>query len=171
MAPALRGALTDDERMTLTMVERTNPAFEEARGILYEDAKARDDVFDREQHLDAILSIPRNEYNPQYLVEQAELYLRQGNFETALARAQTAERNWARLPSDILFSRKAMIYETEALALQGLFYQASDPDMLYKSIRAWERYKTHVQSADRSDLASRADTQLIRLTDMQQRIE
>lgn len=169
--PALTGDLSDDDRMALKMIERTDPDFEQARAILYQDAKARGDMFDREQHLDAILSLPRNEYNPQYLVEQAELYLRQGDYETALDRARQAERNWARLPSDILFSRKAMIYETEALAYQGLFNDAGDPDNLYRSMRAWERYKTHVASGDRSDLARRADDQLARLAEMQERIE
>jgi hypothetical protein len=170
---AFRGRLSEDDRLALQMVARTDAQFTEAQTLLYQDAKARDDEFARERHLDAILSIPENEYNPQFLAEQAELDLRRGDYAAALDRSRAAERHWARLPSDLMFSRKAMIYETQALALQGLFYASdgADLDSLYRSIRAWERYRSHVATGDRADLVARAEDQIGRLTEMKERLE
>jgi hypothetical protein len=66
-----------------------------------------------------------------------------------------------------------MIFETQALALQGQFYASNgeDGDALYRSIRAWERYRTHVAAGSRPDLADRADTAIARLTEMQGRVQ
>ena len=116
---------------------------------------------------------PENEYRPEFLVEEAELAIRSGNFSSALEKANLAERYWQRLPSELIFSRKAMIFEIAASAHTGLFYDSDGQQMdaLDNAIRGWEKYKRHVESKSRNDLMARADRQLDKLYDMQQRLE
>jgi hypothetical protein len=141
--------------------------------LLYQDAKARDDLDDREHYIGQVMSMSENQYNPQFLTEQAEIAIRREDYESALEKANLAERHWARLPSDLIFSRKAMIYEIQAGAYQGKFYDSGgeDLDSLYQAIRAWEKYQRHVETRSREDLTVRAEDQLAKLYDMKKRLE
>jgi len=170
---AYRGALNDSERAALEEMDPASPDYTRALVLLYQDAKARDDLADREKYIDAIMSVPENEYNPQFLTEQAEIAIQHKDWDTALEKANLAERHWARLPSDLIFTRKAMIYEIQASAYQGKFYASGgeDLDSLYAAIRSWEKYQRHVETKQREDLNARAEEQLAKLYDMKKRLE
>ncbi|MBW2256133.1 MAG: serine/threonine protein kinase [Deltaproteobacteria bacterium] len=170
---AYRGDLSDTERRGLELVDRSDPDWTRAQVLLYQDAKGRDDLTGRERHIEGIMSSPENQYNPQYLTEQAEIAMRRDDFATALERANLAERHWARLPSELIFSRKAMIYDIQASAHQGKFYESGGEDLesLYQAIRSWEKYQRHVQTKSRDDLTVRAEEQLAKLYDMKRRME
>ena len=167
------GSLSAGDRLTLEMVERTDPSYTRSRAILYEDAKARADGSAQRKYLDALLTQPENKYNPTFLAEGAHMDIADKRFDRALSRAETAERHWARLPSSLVFSRKAMIYEAQAAAWQGKFYQSGGSDMaaLGQAISAWEKYQRHVATKSRTDLAQLADAQLTKLYDARRRLE
>jgi hypothetical protein len=141
--------------------------------MLYQDAKARRSNNSRSRYLDALMRVPENRYKPELLVEQAELAIVNVDYDVALSSAQLAERHWARLPSDLVFTRKAMIYEIQAAAHTGKFYASdgAELDELEHAIRDWERYRQHVGTKHRADLEQRADERLAQLYDMQQRLE
>jgi hypothetical protein len=170
---ARSGALSAADRLTLEMVDRSNVSYTRAQTMLYEDAKARGDGRAQRKHLESILGHPENRYNPVFLAEGAHLDIEDRKFDRALQRAETAERHWARLPSDLVFSRKAMIYEAQAAAWQGLFYSSGgeDRNALQRSILAWERYQRHVGVKNRTDMAQVADEQLAKLYDARRRLE
>ena len=168
-----RGQLDDADRFALESVPRTSGDYTQARVYLYQDAKARGDWGSRSGHLDALMAIPENQYNPSLLAEQGEMAIARKDYGTALVRANLAERHWARLPSDLVFTRKAMIFEIQAAAWQGIFYQSEGDDKhaLSAAIRSWERYQKHVSSRSRSDLVAKADAQLAKLYDAERRLE
>lgn len=170
---AYRGALSDSDRAVLSEVPVGDPARTQVLVLLYQDAKARGDMASRSRHIQAALAIPENQYNPQLLVESAAVLMAKREYDAALAKAALAEKHWARLPSDDIFARKAMIYEIQAASWQGIFYQSEGNDLnaLHASIQGWERYLRHVNSKSRRDLASKADAQLAKLYDMQRRLE
>jgi hypothetical protein len=66
-----------------------------------------------------------------------------------------------------------MIYEIEALAQTGMFYESDgeDLEMLDHAIRAWDRYRAHAQTKSRQDLLARADEKLAALHEIQRRLE
>ena len=144
-----------------------------ANALLYEDAKARGDDTARATALASLFRVPANQYRPEFLVEDAELAVRRQDWEKALAQATAAERHWARMPSDIVFSRLAMIHEVKAQAALGQFYASGgeDLDALDAAVRGWERYRDHVADREHPELLSRADEQLTRLYDMQRRMQ
>jgi hypothetical protein len=168
-----QGRLSAATRAELEAVPVYDPTFEQARTYLYEDAKARGDLAGRKRHLDALFELSENAYDPALLAERGALDIARGDYESALANASLAERYWARLPSDLVFSRKAMIHETQAAAWQAIFYRSAgdDADALNQAIRAWERYQQHVAAGARSDLVKRADAQLASLGDVQARLQ
>lgn len=170
---ARSGALTDAERQKLEATAASDPEFTRANVILYQDAKSRRDLAARGEYLNQLMKLPENTYNPQFLVEQADLDLRSKNWDSAIEHASTAERYWARLPSDLIFSRKAMIYEAQAGGWQGKFYASGgeDAESLRHAIRSWEKYENHVGTKNRADLALRANDQLTKLREMQRRLE
>lgn len=168
------GSLSSSERDLLGRVDRADPdRFTRAQVLLYLDAKARGDLGARRSHLASVMSLPENQYRPELLVEQAELAMRDQDYAVALERARLAERHWGRLPSDLVFSRKVMIYEIEASAHTGLFYRSDGEQLesLHGAIRAWEKYRQHAATHQRQDLLVRADQQLAKLHDMQRRLE
>lgn len=172
-ARSRNGDLSSSEREYLEGLALENPEYTRAMVYLYEDAKANGNVRSQRAYIDAILDQPENQYNPMYLVEQATLDIVDKDYRAALHNSQTAELHWARLPSEVIFSRKAMIYEIQAKAWQGVFYDSDgqDLDALYSAIRAWTRYQEHVNTRSRRDLADRAEQQLARLYDMQRLLE
>jgi hypothetical protein len=127
---------------------------------------------DRKRHIDALMKSEEHQSNPVFLTEAAQVALAYKDFEGALAYARKAEQHWARLPSSAVFKRKAMIYEQQGASWYGIFVRsdATDMDALHQSIRAWQRYRQHVQERD-AGLTERADVQLSKLTDIQARVE
>lgn len=170
---AYQGELSPGATTQLAAVPSTDPTYTRARTLLYLDAKARGDEAMRDAHLAAMLLVPENKYNPVLLVEKALIAVDKQDWQTALKSSQTAEQHWARLPSELVFTRKAMIYEIEAVSNTGLFYESSgeNQDLLLQAIRGWERYKTHVNSKNRNDLVARADENLNKLYEIQRRLE
>ncbi len=170
---SFRGELTAADREVLAGVSPADPDYTRTYTLLYQDARARGDVTDRRAYLTAIMAQPENEYRPEFLVEEAELAIRDRHYGIALQKAMLAERHWQRLPSAMIFTRKAMIFEISASAHTGLFYDSDGQQMdsLDNAIRGWEKYRRHVESKDRDDLIARADRQLDKLYDMQRRLE
>lgn len=167
------GGLSESDRSALAAVGSASADYTRAQVLLYEDAKVRRDSLSARKHLDAVMAVPENQYNPTLLVEQAEIAVHKRDWNTAVERATKAEQNWARLPPELVFSRKAMIYEVQAAGWQGKFYDSGgdDLDALQNAIRAWEKYQRHVETKSRADLKQKADTQLAKLYDMQRRLE
>lgn len=172
-APAFAGSLSGTDRSSLGSVPTDDPLFTRAYTLLYLDAKARGDVTDRDRNLASLMALPENQYNPALLVEEAWVAMGRRDWSTALARSERAERHWARLPSELIFSRKAMIYEIQAKAHLGSFYasEGDDATELDQAIKGWQRYKRHAETQARSDLMATADQQLSRLYDIQRRLE
>ena len=114
---------------------------------------------------------PTPEPIPVFLADLARYHVNRGNYQSALDNAILAERYWARLPSALVFSKKAEIYEVQAAAYQGLFYKSEDDlELLDQAIKHWEKYRSHVRTKSRSDLTRRADKELTKLEDIRGRL-
>ena len=172
-ARAYRGGLSQQDREVLEAAPIDDPEYTTAMVILYQDAKSRGDLRARQSYIDAAMRLPENQYNPLILSEAGAVAIAYHQYDVALARADQADRYWARIPSDQIFKRRAQIYEIQAAAHQGRFYESEgeDLDELNHAIRSWERYLEHVNTKSRRDMASRADEQLAKLYDMQRRLE
>jgi len=166
------GKLGDADKQYLEGWDSNDDDFTRAYVLLYENAKAKGDDRSRDRYMRQLMAVPENRYNPTLLVEEAEIQIRKRNYNKALEKANLAERHWARLPSSLIFSRKMMIYEIQASSWQGKYYESGGEDMdaLDKAIRGWDKYKRHVETKNRADLAVKADTQLTRLYDMKKRV-
>jgi hypothetical protein len=169
---AFAGRLAPDARGRMGELPPTDPEFTRAQTLLLLDAKARGDGRGRDAAMAALMGQPENRYNPALLVEQAELQVERRQWKSALDTARRAEQHWARLPSELVWSRKAMMYELQALANTGLFYDSEGDDLvaLQSAIRDWERFERHVATGDRADLAARAAGQLSKLRAIQDRL-
>ncbi len=169
---ASKGKLDPSAIMALETVEQTDPDFTRARTLLFMDAERRKDTRSSARYLAEIMSVPENRYNPIFLVEQARSEIRSGSYKRALASANKAEQYWARLPSELVFTKKAEIYEIQAAAAQGLFYASEgDQELLQESIRLWQRYRDHVSTKGRKDLAAKADTELATLHELSAKLK
>ncbi len=169
---AFKGTLSESDRKLLEGIEKGHEDYTRAEVLLYQDAKARGDRSARKKYLDAVMSVPENQYNPALLSEQGQLAIERKDWKTAVAKADLAERHWQRLPSELIFTRKAMIYELQAAGWQGVFYDSGGADLpaLQASIRAWEKYQRHVSPKSR-DLSAKAEDELTKLYDVQRRLE
>lgn len=169
---AFAGELDPDRRSRIGEVPTDDPEFTRAQTLLLLDAKARRDDAARDRAMTTLMAVPENRYNPALLVEQAEISLERRQWASALEAARKAEQHWARLPSSLVWSRKALMYEVQALANTGRFYDSEGEDLsaLQAAIRDWERYRRHVTTKDRADLTARADTNLSRLRDIEGRL-
>jgi hypothetical protein len=169
---AKRGRLDTDSVSTLEAVSVSDPQYTRSRALLLMNAQRKSDDASTRRYLDQIMALPENRYNPVYLVDQARYAVNHGDFSGAIEKAQLAERYWGRLPPELVFSKKAEIYEIEAAAWQGRFYKSgSDLELLDHAIRDWERYRDHVASRAREDLSKRAETQIAKLTDIRSRLQ
>ncbi len=171
---AYAGRLSADERATLEAITPDDEdEFSRANTLLYEDAKARDSLESRAQYLAALFSLPANRYRPELIIEDAELSIRKKDWQRALELAGRADQYWARMPSELIFTRRALIHEIRAQAFLGQFYASGGDELgaLEDAIRGWQRYREHVARRQRADLLSRADRQLSRLYDMQERLQ
>lgn len=168
------GRLTAEERAALATLDAADPdRFTRARTLLYLDARARADHTMARMHLAALMTVPHNRYRPDLVVEEARLAFEDQDYAAALERATFAERHWARLPPDLVFSRKATIFELQAKANTGLFYasRGEDLQLLHDALRAWEKYRRHAATQQRQDLVRKADDSLYKLQEMQRRLE
>lgn len=170
-AAAAQGLLSAEDTRQLEAIARSNPAYSAARSALLANAERKGDPRAARRYLEELLAVPENRYNAVFLTKDATWLIQQKRYAEALARAQDAERHWARIPPDLVFATKADLYEAQAAAWLGLFYQnPSDPTQLDQAIRAWERYRQHVSSRGDATLTRKADTQLARLRDMRARL-
>jgi hypothetical protein len=116
--------------------------------------------------------LPENQYNPVFLADLARWHANHGDYARAIETADKAERYWARLPSELVFSKKAEIYEIQAAATQGRFYKSKDDlELLERASSAWQKYRGHVATRDRTDLVKRADDELAKLADIKERLQ
>ncbi len=169
--PAANGSLTATDIMVLEMVQQSEQDFTRSRVLLAMNAKARGDDSALKRYLDQLVSKPENQYNPTVLVELARYYVNKGDYQRALDKAILAERHWARIPPELIFIKKAEIYEIQAAAYQGLFYRSEDNlGLLDKALRHWQKYRNHVKTKSRSDLLARADTEIEKLEKIKARL-
>ncbi len=168
---ARTGKLRSDDVDALMAVSISDPSYTRSQALLLSNAQRKGDAAGTERALKALFALPENTYNPQFLAADALYQVNRGQYDKALSRAQTAERYWSRLPPSQSFATRAQIYEVEAAAWQGKFYN-SDGDMaaLESAIRGWEKYRAHVATAARTDLQKNADTQIAKLQDIKERV-
>ena len=167
---AYAGELNADQQAALALVPQADDRYTRSRVLLYQNAKAQGDREARREWMNALMAVNSNRYRPELLVEQAALAMADHDYTTALDRANRAEQYWARLPSDLVFSRKAMIHEIQAKASYAMYTRSDPPNeaLLDGSIDAWNRYRTHV--GGQSELESRADARIAYLEDVRKRM-
>jgi hypothetical protein len=169
---AATGSLGSSDIMVIEMVQPEDSAFTRSRLLLVMNAKAKGDAAAVKRYLDELSLRPENQYNPVVLTEYARYYVNKKDYQRALDKAVLAERHWARLPPELVFAKKAEIYEVEAAAYQGLFYRSEDNiDLLDKSIRQWMKYREHVMTESRTDLQARADREIEKLENIRDRLQ
>jgi len=169
---AYGGQLSAAQRASLQSIPTSDPRYSRSRVLLYQDAKARGDSGARQSWMSEIMSVEANTYRPELLVEDAAVAMSQHNYQGALDRANRAEQYWSRLPSDLIFTRKAMIHEIQAQSSWALYTRSDPPQEAYldRSINAWTRYRTHVLGGNRLDLIERADERLAHLENVRKRM-
>jgi hypothetical protein len=169
---ARAGRLGSGDVSVLEAVGLSDTNYTRSRALLLMNAQQKNDDAGSKRYLDQLMALPENQYNPVFLTDQARWYVNHGNYADALAKAQLAERYWARLPSDLVFSQKAEMYEIEAASWQGRFYQdSSHLDYLDNAIRAWQRYQEHVASSNRTDLQKKAGDALANLESIREKVK
>lgn len=170
---AFRGQLSPGSAERLESVEIDDPQFTRARTLLYLNAKKRGKVEEQRGHLKLLMSLKENQYNPVLLVEDAADAIGQKQYDEALSRAKVAEQHWARMPPSLVFTRKALIYEIEALAHTGQFFDSEGKDVnaLRGAIRGWEKFQRHVAEKGRNDMVERAAQNLQRLRELEERLK
>ena len=169
---ARAGRLRAEDADTLASVQASDPNYTRAQTLLLSNALKKADGAATERALKALLALPENNYNPQILAADALYQINRGQYDRALARAETAERYWSRLPPGQSFATRTQIYEVEAAAWQGKFYN-SDGDLtaLENAIRGWEKYRDHVATESRTDLQKGAEAQIAKLQDIKERVQ
>ena len=172
VAAARAGKLDREDVSTLTAVDTTDPQYTRSRALLLVDAQKRADDAAVKKYLDQLMVLPENQYNPVFLADLARWHANHGEYERALEKADKAERYSARLPSELVFSKTAEIYEIQAAATQGRFYRSKDDlELLDRAVAAWEKYREHVATRERSDLVKRADDELAKLAYIKERLQ
>lgn len=171
-SPAAKGSLTASDVMALETVQVEDGSYTRSRALLLMNAQRKGDDAATKRYLDQLMLLPENQYNPIYLSDLGRYHVNRKQYETALEKATLAERYWARLPPELVFSKKAEIYETQAAAWQGRFYKSgSDLELLEQAIRHWQKYRDHVETRSRSDLARKAEAELAKLEDIKRRLQ
>jgi hypothetical protein len=169
---AANGRMSPSDVMNLETVQTSDPSFTRSRLLLVMNARKKADDAALKRYLNELSTLPENEYNPVVLVEAARYYVNKGDFQRALDKATKAERHWARIPPELIFVKKAEIYEILAASYQGLFYKSEDnSELLEKAIHQWEVYRDHVSQKSRSDLVTRANTEIRKLEDIKARLQ
>lgn len=169
---ARSGRLGDDGVSALESVPAGDANYTRARTLLLMNAQKRGDSKATRAYLDDLMGLPENRYNPVLLTDYARYNVNRGEYSKAIEQASLAERNWARLPSELVFTKKAEIYEIQAAAYQGRFYKNSeDAELLENAVRYWTKYRDHVSTKGRSDLAKKADAELEKLADIKEKLK
>ena len=169
---AKNGRLGESEIMMLELVDDNDPSYTRSRALLLMNAEQKGDKRAVKRYLDQLMVLPENQYNSVYLAKKATWYVNQGSYQTALDTATEAERYWARIPPDLVFSTKADIYACQAASWQGLFYKdGEDLDLLDNAVRSWEKYRRHAMTKSDNQMARRADTEIEKLEDVRRRLE
>ncbi len=169
---ARRGKLESTDISVLEMTDITDPQYTRSRALLIMNAQTKGDDKGTKRYLDQVMQVAENQYNPVYLTDYARWHANHGEYDRALDKATLAERYWARLPSDLVFTKKAEIYEVEAASWQGKFYKSGeDMELLQNAIKGWEKYRNHVATRSRTDLQKRADAEIAKLTNIKERIQ
>ncbi|MDP2310607.1 MAG: hypothetical protein Q8P18_31600 [Pseudomonadota bacterium] len=169
---ARKGKLQSTDATVLEMVDISEPQYSRARALLLMNAQHKGDDKGTRKYLDQLMLLPENQYNPVYLTDYARWHVNHSEYEKALDKASLAERYWARIPPELVFSKKAEIYEIQAAAYQGRFYKSGeDLELLGSAIKGWERYRQHVTTKSRTDLQKRADAELARLQDIREKLQ
>jgi serine/threonine protein kinase len=169
---AKQGALNPAEVSTLEGVPLTSAEYSRSRALLVQNAERRGDTDAALRYLDQLFKLDENRYNPVYLSRASVHLVNKQRYAEALAKANEAERYWARIPPDQMDRTQTDIFASQASAALGLFY--ADPDdaaLLDRSIRAWERYRQHAAARGDSTRVAKADAEISRLRDMQTRME
>jgi hypothetical protein len=171
-AAAANGGLSSSDIMVMEMVQPEDSAYTRSRLLLVMNSRSKGDPAAVKRYLDELSLRPENQYNPVVLAEYARYYVNKQDYQRALDKAVLAERHWARLPPELVFTKKAEIYEVEAAAYQGLFYRSEDNlELLDKSIRQWKKYREHVLTESRTDLQTRADREIEKLENIKERLQ
>ncbi len=172
---AARGGLDPATRQTLESTPIDDPNFTRAYTLLASDALARKDPRSAERYLEQLMALTENRYNPVLLGSLSRLQVNRRQYTKALDNAHRAEQHWARIPSGMMFEKKAEIYEVQAAATQGLLYDSDNEreqlQLAEDAIQRWVRYREHVSTASRDDLIANADTQLEKLRAIRTRLE
>ncbi len=170
---ATRGELASADRAALEALPVADPLFSRGYTLLYQDAKSRGDLPSRRAYLDKLLAVRENAYRPELLIEAAQMSFDRRDWDASVQWTEKAEQHWARLPSDLVFERKAMIYELQAGAWTNKFFasEGEDDTALETAIRSWQKYRTHVATQPSQGLVARADQQLAKLHDAQRRLQ
>lgn len=169
---AKKGKLQSTDTAVLEMIDTNAPDYSRSRALLLMNAQRKGDDKATRRYLDQLMVLPENQYNPVYLVDFARWHVNHGEYDRALEKASLADRHWARIPPELVFSKRAEIYEIQAAAYQGKFYKSDeDKDLLGSAIKGWERYRQHVATKSRTDLQKRADAELARLQDIKERLQ
>lgn len=169
---AKNGRLGESEVMMLELVEDNDPSYTRSRALLLMNAEQKGDSRAVKRYIDQLMVLPENQYNSVYLSKKATYYANSGSYQSALDVANEAERYWARIPPELVFSTKADIYATQAASWQGLFYKdGEDLDLLDNAIRGWEKYRRHALTKADTSMARKADTEIEKLEDIRSRLE
>jgi serine/threonine protein kinase len=172
MKPSARdGALTSADVIALEGVTATDPAYTRSRALLLMNAQKGNDSKAVKRYLDDLMRLPENRYDPVFLTELARYYVDAGKYQQAVDTAKTAEQHWARLPSELVFSKKAEMYEIQARGYTGIFFQSQSVDALDLAIRSWEKYREHVATRSSEDLVAMADKELTKLRTYRERMQ
>ena len=172
---ASAGGLDPSTRRSLEAKAIDDPAYTQARTILAVDAAQRGDSAAAERYLEQTMSLPENRYNPVLLSQLALHQVNRQRYASALSNANRAEQHWARLPSNVMYERKAIIYEVQAAATQGLLYEAESDqqqkELVNDALQRWTRFREHATSGSSIDQIARADKQIEKLTSIRARLE
>ncbi|MDP2311861.1 MAG: hypothetical protein Q8P41_03085 [Pseudomonadota bacterium] len=169
---AKKGKLASTDTTVLEMVDISEPSYTRARALLLMNAQRKGDDKATRKYLDQIMLLPENQYNPVYLTDYARWHVNHAEYDKALEKATLAERYWARIAPELVFSKKAEIFEIQAAAYQGRFYKSDeDLELLSSAIKGWEKYRQHVSTKSRTDLQKRADAELARLQDIREKLQ
>lgn len=166
------GALGAGDIAALEAIGTSSPDFNRSRALLLMNAEKKGDSKGARRYLGELMQLQENRYNPVYLSKEAVYLANDKRYADALARADLAERHWARTPPELVYKTKLDIYAVQAASYQGLFYASGgDTETLDKALRAWKRYRDHVASKGEQALVTKADTEIAKLEDARVRLE
>jgi hypothetical protein len=155
----------------LEAIGQDDESYTQSRALLLINAESNNNARNVKLYLDQLFQMDANRYNPVFLSKSARWSVNNGHYTRASAEAQRAEQHWARIPPSLVFETKTEIFEVQAAALQGLFYESEDDlELLDKALRGWNKYIRHVQSR-RSDLVEHASAQIRTLEYARSRLE